>query len=71
MARLDSQGRSAIADFLAAAVIGSPDTVRAGFEDLLAQTHADEMMLVCDIHDPTLRLRALDIAAQVRLSEEE
>jgi luciferase family oxidoreductase group 1 len=66
MARLDPQGRAAIADFLAAAVIGSPDTVRAGFEDLLTQTQADEMMLVCDIHDPALRLRALDIAAQIQ-----
>jgi luciferase family oxidoreductase group 1 len=63
MARLDPQGRAAIADFLAAAVIGSPETVCAGFEDLLAQTQADEMMLVCDIHNPSLRLRALDIAA--------
>jgi luciferase family oxidoreductase group 1 len=65
MARIDPQGRAAIADFLAAGVIGSPETVRAGFEDLLRQTQADEMMLVCDIHDPALRLRALDIAAQV------
>jgi luciferase family oxidoreductase group 1 len=65
MASIDPQGRAAIADFLAAGVIGSPETVRAGFEDLLAQTQADEMMLVCDINDPALRLRALDIAAQV------
>ncbi len=64
MARLDPQARQAIADFLAAAVIGSPETVRTGFEDLLAQTQADEMMLVCDVHDPALRLRALDIAVQ-------
>ena len=65
MARIDHQGRAAIADFLAAGVIGSPETVRAGFVDLLEQTQADEMMLVCDIHDPALRLRALSIAAQV------
>jgi hypothetical protein len=26
-------------------------------------TEADELMLVCDIFDPALRLRALDIAA--------
>jgi luciferase family oxidoreductase group 1 len=68
MAQVGSQGRAAIADFLAAAVIGSPDTVRAGFEDLLAQTQADELMLVCDIHNPALRLRALDVAAQVMQS---
>ena len=65
MTRIDHPGRSAIADFLAAGVIGSPETVRAGFEDLLSQTQADEMMLVCDVHDPALRLRALDTAAQV------
>jgi luciferase family oxidoreductase group 1 len=64
MARVGAQGRSAIADFLSAAVIGSPETVRAGLEDLLAQTQADEMMLVCDVHDPALRLRALDIAVE-------
>jgi luciferase family oxidoreductase group 1 len=65
MASIDHAGRAAIADFLAAGVIGAHETVRAGFEDLLLQTQADEMMLVCDIHDPALRLRALDIAAQV------
>jgi luciferase family oxidoreductase group 1 len=65
MARLEPQARQAIADFLAVGVIGSPETVRAGFEALLAQTQANEMMLVCDIHNPALRLRALDIAAQV------
>ncbi len=65
MAQLDHAAREAIADFLAAGVIGSPKTVRASFEDLISQTQADELMLVCDIHDPALRLRALDIAAQV------
>jgi luciferase family oxidoreductase group 1 len=64
MASVDPQGRAAIADFLAAAVIGSPQTVQAGFKDLLEQTQANEMMLVCDVHDPALRLRALDIAAE-------
>jgi luciferase family oxidoreductase group 1 len=65
MDRIGTRGRAAVMEFLAAAVIGSPEKVRAGFEDLLAQTQADEMMLVCDIHDPALRLRSLDIAAQV------
>lgn len=65
MARLDPAGRSAIADFLAAGVIGSPDTVREGLQNLLDQTQADELMLVCDVHDPALRLRALSLAAEV------
>ena len=56
--------RAAIADFLAAAVIGGPQTVRQGFEALAQATQADEFMLVCDVFDPALRLRSLDLAAQ-------
>jgi len=57
------QERAAIDDFLAAAVIGGHETVRQGFAALLQATQADELMLVCDIYDPALRLRSLDIAA--------
>jgi luciferase family oxidoreductase group 1 len=63
MAGLHPQERAAIADFLAAAVIGSPETVRAGFMQLLEVTQADEFMLVSDVFDADLRLRSLDIAA--------
>ena len=61
--------RAGIADFLACAVIGGPQTVRAGFEALAAQTGCDEMMLVCDVYDPALRLRSLDIAAAARTGQ--
>ena len=63
-ARLQPQERAAIGDFLAAAVIGGPDTVRTGMAELVAATDADELMLVSDVYDPALRLRSLDIAAQ-------
>ena len=63
-ARLQPQERAAIGDFLAAAVIGGPDTVRAGLAHLHKATGADELMLVSDVFDPALRLRSLDIAAQ-------
>lgn len=63
-AQLQPQERAAIDDFLAAAVVGGPDTVRAGLEKLAQATSADELMLVCDVFDPALRLRSLDIAAQ-------
>jgi luciferase family oxidoreductase group 1 len=62
------QAKAAIADFLAAAVIGGPDTVRAGLMALAEATDADEFMLVCDVFDPALRLRSLDIATQVKNS---
>ena len=61
--KLQPQEHAAIADFLAAAVIGGPDKVRAGLAALAEATQADEFMLVCDVFDPALRLRSLDIAA--------
>jgi luciferase family oxidoreductase group 1 len=61
--RLDPQARAGIADFLACAVVGGPDTVRAGLQQLANATQADEFMLVSDVFDPALRLRSLDIAA--------
>ena len=68
MQQLHPQERAAIQDFLGAAVIGGPDKVRAGLTALAQQTQADELMLVCDIFDPALRLQSLDIAAQVLVS---
>ena len=62
-AQLKPQERAAIGDFLAAAVIGGPATVRNGLTALAQATDADEFMLVCDVFDPALRLRSLDIAA--------
>jgi luciferase family oxidoreductase group 1 len=62
-ARLSPQERAAIGDFLAAAVIGGPDTVRKGLARLAEVTEADEFMLVSDVFDPALRLRSLDVAA--------
>jgi len=63
LSRLHPQERAAIGEFLAAAVIGGPPAVRAGLAALKQATAADEFMLVCDIFDPELRLRSLDIAA--------
>ncbi|OQW88617.1 MAG: luciferase family oxidoreductase [Rhodoferax ferrireducens] len=69
MAALHPQERAAIGDFLAAAVVGGPDRVRAGLAALTQATGADELMLVCDVFDPALRLRSLDIAAAACAAE--
>lgn len=63
LTRLHAQERDAIGDFLGAAVIGGPQTVREGLAELAEATGANELMLVCDVFDPALRLRSLDIAA--------
>ena len=60
---LQQQERAAINDFLAASVIGGPAKVSAGLAALVEATQADELMLVCDVFDPALRLRSLEIAA--------
>ncbi len=57
------QERAAIDDFLACAVVGGPETVKAGLTAMAEATQADEFMLVCDVFDPALRLRSLDVAA--------
>lgn len=65
---LHPQERAAIDDFLGAAVIGDPTAVRTGLNALLEKTAADELMLVCDIFDPSLRLLSLDIVAAACLT---
>ena len=64
MAVLHPQERSAIGDFLAAAVVGGPERIRAGLSALAEATGADEFILVSDIFDPALRLRSLSLAAE-------
>lgn len=63
MEGLSPQEQQGIAGFLGAAVIGGPETVRNGLMQLQQATGADELILTCDIYDPELRLRSLDIAA--------
>ena len=64
MTQLSPQEQAAIGDFLAAGVIGDRNTVQHGLTELLRTTAADEFMLVCDIFDPALRLRSLDIVVE-------
>ena len=64
MSQLNPEERAAIGDFLSAGVVGDADTVHRGLTELLRTTAADELMLVCDIYDPALRLRSLDIVAE-------
>ena len=61
--QLDARSQAAIADFLAAGVIGGPDTVQQGLQKLADETQADEFMIVSDVYDADLRLRSLEITA--------
>ncbi|EPC02054.1 hypothetical protein L861_20590 [Litchfieldella anticariensis FP35 = DSM 16096] len=65
--RLDwtPQEQAQVAQFLGAAVIGGPETIRAGLEDILERTQADELMLTTDVYAHQDRLRSYEIIAEV------
>ena len=67
--QMGAQAQQAVGDFLAAGVVGGPDTVRAGLQRLHDLTQADEFILVSDVYDPALRLRSMDIAAAALKAE--
>jgi alkanesulfonate monooxygenase SsuD/methylene tetrahydromethanopterin reductase-like flavin-dependent oxidoreductase (luciferase family) len=49
---------------LARSIVGSRDTVRAGIEALVAETSADELIVVSDVYDHAARLRSFELIAQ-------
>lgn len=49
---------------LSCSVVGGPATVRAGLDDLIAQTGADEVMVTAQIYDHQARLRSFEIVAR-------
>jgi luciferase family oxidoreductase group 1 len=51
------------ARMLARSIIGSPETVRSGIEALVAETGADELIVVSDVYDHTARLRSFELIA--------
>jgi luciferase family oxidoreductase group 1 len=63
-ARLDPNAKAMLAQSLRWAIVGSPDTVRAGLKDFVAHTGADELMITAQIFDHSARLRSFEITAQ-------
>ncbi len=49
---------------LARSIVGSPETVRKGLEALVAETGADELIVVSDVYDHPTRLRSFEIIAE-------
>ena len=57
--------RAAINDRTRYAAVGSPETVHRRLQELLEQTHADEIIATGQIYDHAARLRSFEIAAEV------
>ncbi len=51
---------------LARSVVGAPETVAAGLKALIAETAADELIVVSDVYDHAARLRSYELVAQSR-----
>ena len=51
---------------LSKAVVGGPETVRAGLRDFVARHRPDEIILTAQIFDQAKRERSLELAAQAR-----
>ena len=59
------QEKAQVAQMLGGSVVGSPETVRRGLQDMATRTGADELMVVSDMFDPDKRLRSFQIIAEV------
>ena len=62
--QLGERERAAIADFLAVAVIGGPETMHAGLKQLAQDTQANEFVFVSDVYDGDQRLQSLEITTE-------
>ncbi|MBP0573532.1 LLM class flavin-dependent oxidoreductase, partial [Mycobacterium tuberculosis] len=57
------QEKAQAQQWLARSIVGTPETIRAGVDALLAETGADELMIVSDIYDHAARLRSYELIA--------
>ena len=57
--------RDFVTERMSSQVIGAPETVRAGLEELCAKTDADELMITTSTFDPADRLRSFELVAQL------
>src|SRR5262249_6398530 len=70
-AALTPQERADLQQFLSTAIVGSPDTVRAGLSAFLARTTADELIITGQIFDHAARIHSYEIVHDVVHRSEE
>ena len=57
--------KAQVMSMLSRSIVGSPETVRDGIAALVAETKADELIIVSDVYNHADRLRSLEIIADV------
>jgi luciferase family oxidoreductase group 1 len=65
--RWSQSEENAVRGMLDAAIIGGPETVARGLEQVLAVTRADELMFSSNFYHAAHRLRSIEILAQLRM----
>ncbi len=65
---LSGSERAQLDEVMKCSAIGGPETVRASLEAFIARTQPDELILASHIYDHAARVRAYQIAAEVRQS---
>jgi luciferase family oxidoreductase group 1 len=60
--------QAAVESKLSAAIVGSETTVKAGMEKLIADTGADELIVVTDTYEPADRLQSYERVAKIAAS---
>lgn len=63
---LSESERASLGEVLSCSAIGSPETVKAALQAFIDRTQPDELILASHIYDHAARVRAYEIAAQVR-----
>jgi luciferase family oxidoreductase group 1 len=57
--------RAFVADRQATSILGSPETVNRGVDELLTATAADELMITTMVYDPADRARSFELVADI------
>jgi len=57
--------RQTIAERMVRRIVGAPSTVRAGIEELVSATEADELMITTSVYDHADRLRSYELVAEI------
>ena len=63
---LSEAERASLDEVMKCSAIGGPDTVKASIAAFIERTQPDELILASHIYDHDARVRAYEIAAQVR-----
>lgn len=58
--------KMSVNNFYAMSQVGSPETIKAGLEDLLAQYEIDEFIFTCDIYDTDKRIENFELLMDIK-----